>query len=405
LDEIAFLDPQSWTQDLHSRTRWLRQNDPVHWSEPDQCWLITKFDDVAAVSKNQAVFTSAEGVRPDLRIGLIDEPEPHHGQLRGLINKGFTPRMVKKLAEPFGVFVKDAIDAVSAQGHCDFVDAIAVPLPLLVIAEMIGIRPEDRKDFHRWSDHMIAGDGAKDPEVLGRAGAAFVEYSTYVTKIIEARRKEPKDDLVSILVGAEKSGFLRDIGQDEHAQEILSEEHKGLANDELIMTLVILLVAGNETTRNGLSGGMQLLIENPDQRQRILDDPSLLPSAVEEMLRLTSPVHSFQRTVTTDTELRGKQLQAGDRVLLLYGSANRDEEVFDDPESFRADRNPAHVAFGLGTHFCLGANLARMEMRNAFEQILQRMPDAEYAAEGPVFEPSALVRSVSRMEIKFTPGG
>ena len=403
MDEIAFLDPHSWTEDLHPHLRRLRHEDPVHWSEPDQCWLITKFDDVASVSKNQQVFTSAEGVRPGVRIGLIDEPEPHHGQLRRLINKGFTPRMVQMLEVPFGRFVTDSIDAVAKRGHCDFVEDIAVPLPLLMIAEMIGIRPEDRGDFHKWSDAMIAGDGARDPEVLAAAGQAFVAYSTYVTEIIEDRRKEPKDDLVSILVGAEQRGFLRDIGQGADASSILDDEHKGLANDELIMTLVILLVAGNETTRNGLSGGMQLLIENPDERQRILEDPSLLPSAVEEMLRLTTPVHSFQRTVTEDTELRGKTLRAGDKVLLLYGSANRDEDAFEDACAFRVDRNPAHVAFGLGPHFCLGANLARMEMRHAFEQILKRMPDAEYAAGGPVLQPSALVRTVSEMQIRFTP--
>ena len=167
--------------------------------------------------------------------------------------------------------------------------------------------------------------------------------------------------------------------------------------------MVLLLVAGNETTRNGISGGMQLLIENPDERQKLIDDPSLMKSAVEEMLRVSTPIHSFSRTVTQDTELRGKRLERGQTILLAYPSANRDEDEFEDADAFRIERNPAHVAFGIGSHFCLGANLARMEMRVAIEQVLRRMPDMEYAAGGPVLVPSKLVRTCSEMKVRFTP--
>jgi len=400
---VAFLDPATWDASVHERMRWLRRNDPVHWSEKDGCWIVSKYEDVAYVSRNQELFTSAHGVRigNTPKIGLIDEAEPRHSTLRSLINKGFTPRMVRKLEVAFRGIVTESLDAIAAKGHCDFVEDVAVPLPLAVIAEMIGIRREDRQRFHEWSDAMIRGDGAKDPAIIGKAGQAFLAYSAYVTEIIEDRRREPKEDLVSILVGANDSGIL---GSFDQRLEGHDDPQIALANNELIMLLVILLVAGNETTRNGLSGGMQLLIENPGERQKLLEWPELLPSAVEEMVRLVSPVHSFTRTVTRDTTLRDRKLQAGQHVLMLYPSANRDEDVYQDPEAFRIERNALHLGFGLGPHFCLGANLARMEMRVAFEELLRRFPDMEYAdASGPVIVPSALVRSCVQMNLRFTP--
>jgi cytochrome P450 family 142 subfamily A polypeptide 1 len=403
--DVAFLDPKTWDATVHARMRWLRENDPVHWSQKDGCWIVSKYEDVAYVSKHQELFTSGRGVRlgNSPKIGLIDEDEPRHGRLRGLINKGFTPRMVKKLETVFREITSEALDAVAGQSECDFVESVAVPLPLLLIAEMIGIRREDRARFHEWSDAMIRGDGNQgDPQIMAAAGRAFFEYSTYVREIIEDRRQAPKDDLVSILVGAKDAGLLTIWNRDLPGSA--DEQHLELANDELIMLLVILLVAGNETTRNGLSGGMQLLIENPDERRKLIDHPAWIPSAVEEMVRLVSPVHSFARTVVADTELRGRGLRAGERVLLLYPSANRDSDVYADPDAFCVDRDPSHLGFGLGPHFCLGANLARMEMRVAFEEILRRLPDMEYAdAEGPVVVPSALVRSCVRMRVRYTP--
>jgi cytochrome P450 family 142 subfamily A polypeptide 1 len=311
--------------------------------------------------------------------------------------------MSKKLEGAFREITTVAIDAVAKQGVCDFVTDIAVPLPLLLIAEMIGIRKEDRAQFHEWSDAMIAGDGNFDnPEIIGKAAAAFVAYSQYITAIIEERRRAPKDDLVSILVGAKDDGILgRFLGQ--RSDRFLGTDEAGLGNDELVMLLVLLMVAGNETTRNGLSGGMQLLIENPDARRRLVLDPSLIPAAVEEMIRLVSPVHSFGRTATQDTQIRGVPIAKGEQVLMLYPAANRDPDVFADPDVFDLDRNPQHVGFGIGTHFCLGANLARMEMRVAFEELLRRLPDMEYAHGGPVLRPSALVRSCVEMRVRFTP--
>jgi cytochrome P450 family 142 subfamily A polypeptide 1 len=228
-----------------------------------------------------------------------------------------------------------------------------------------------------------------------------MEYSAYVNEIIEDRRKNPRDDFVSILTGAKDGGILQNFAREPDAG--VSEEHHALANDELIMMLVILLVAGNETTRNAISGGMQLLIENPGERRKLIDDPSLIPSAVEEMVRLVSPVQSFSRTVTQDTELHGRSIKKGQQVLMLYPSANRDEDVFDDPDTFKVERNPQHLGFGIGNHFCLGANLARMEMRVAFRELLRRLPDMEYADGGPMMRPSALVRSCIHMRVRYTP--
>lgn len=411
--DVDYLDSNNWVeQDMRERFRWLRENDPVHWSERDQLWVITKYADVAYCSKRQDLFTSAEGVlaKNPVKLGLIDEAEPRHSQLRGLINKGFTPRMVTKLETRFREITREVIDAVASKGECDFVEAISVPLPLRLIAHMMGVRPEDYDTFHRWSDHMIGAEGRlDDPEAVAKAGQAYAEYATYISQVIEDRRQNPRDDLVSLLTGAKDGGILTEFGQtaeqlpDVAGSGDAGEEITALHNDELIKLMVLLLVAGNETTRNGISGGIQLLIEHPDQRQRLIDDPALMKSAVEEMLRVTTPIVSFSRTVTRDTQLRGKRLERGQKILLAYPSANRDPDEFDDPDSFRIERNPNHVAFGLGSHFCLGANLARMEMRVAIEQILRRLPDMEYAAAGPVLVPSSLVRTCAEMKVRFTP--
>ncbi|MDG2333737.1 MAG: cytochrome P450 [Myxococcota bacterium] len=409
--DIDYGHAAAWNSEMPERTRWLRENAPVFWSEKTDAFIITRFEDVVHASKNNDVFCSGEGVLPGKlspKIGLIDEDEPRHGEMRGLINRGFTPRMVRKWEEVFQKITDEAINEVANKGECDFVEDIAVPLPLILIAEMIGIRKEDRKRFHHWSDAMISAQGNMDnPEIIAKSGAAAMEYMTYVTAVIEDRRKDPKDDLISILVRAKDDGVLvehaRDQAEDLDSTLGRSEEHTSMNNDELIKMSILLMVAGNETTRNGLSGGMQLLIENPDARQRLIEDPSLIPNAVEEMLRLVSPVLSFLRTATQDTEMRGVPIKQGEKILMMYGSANRDPEEFENPDIFDIDREPHHLAFGIGNHFCLGANLARMEMRVALSELLRRVPDMEYSAHGPEMGSSALVRSVQHMNVKFSP--
>jgi len=403
--DVSYLAPESWDAQMPERLRWLRENEPVRWSEPDNLWLVSKYEDVEYVSKHQELFTSEFGVRPGTpaKIGLIDEGEPRHSMLRRLINRGFTPRMVAALERSFLEITTEAIDAVAPLGACDFVTSIAVPLPLKLIAEMMGIARSDYDTFHRWSDDMILADGSKDPVVMGRAGIAFMEYSSYLKRIIDDRRANPRDDLVSILTNAKDGGVLKEFERKHEAEGVLNEEQKGLAQDELLMLLTILLVAGNETTRNGISGGMQLLIENPGERRKLLDAPALIPAAVEEMVRMVSPVHSFARTATQDTTLRDKEIRKGQQLLIIYPSANRDPDVFEDADSFRVERNPQHLGFGVGTHFCLGANLARMEMRVAFRELLRRLPDMEFSNGGPVVKPAALVRSCTEMQVRFSP--
>jgi len=406
--QIDILDANMWARGPWEEFRWLRKNDPVHWDEKNQLFVISKYDDLVYISKNAQLFCSGEGTRPNMptKLSIVDMDEPRHGQLRKLINKGFTPRMVSKLEVYFREMTRKAVDRVAKTGRCDFVLAISVPLPLELIAELIGIDKKDRDRFHVWSDDMIASDGFyHDPVVMQRATEAFSEYVTYLQDAIEERKNQPRDDLMSILVHAKEGGLL---GQDtyvrEGAREKVAEQDLEMAGDELLMFLVTLMIAGNETTRNAISGGISALIENPAERQKLVDDPSLIPLAADEIVRYVSPVLNFQRTATQDTEVRGTKIKKGQKVLLCYPSANRDEDVFKDPDRFIADRDPnPHIGFGIGNHFCLGANLARMEIRVVLEEVLKRIPDLEYTDGPPKMHPSTLVRSFKHMPVRFTP--
>jgi cytochrome P450 len=261
----------------------------------------------------------------------------------------------------------------------DFVDELAVPLPMLVIAEMLGVPREDRDDFRRWSDQMIrAGAGVFDEETLG----SLTELFGYLAERVKERRDAPRDDVLSMLLRAEIDG-------------------DALSDPEVVMFLMTLLVAGNETTRNLIAGGTRLLFEHPDQLARLVAEPELLPNAIEEMLRLVSPVRNFCRCATRDVELRGRTLRAGDWLALFYASANRDEEVFGaDSHAFRIDRPNArqHLAFGFGEHLCLGASLARLEARVMFEELLPLLPETTPAG-GVEPLPSSLMNGLVRMPV------
>jgi len=279
---------------------------------------------------------------------------------------------------------RSIIDAVASRGACDFVTDIAAELPLQVIAEMMGIPVEDRHMLFEWSNRLIGFDDPEFQTSLEDGKLAAMEMWGYAHQLAEKRKAHPQDDLVSALMQAEVDG--------EHLTEM-----------EFDAFFILLAVAGNETTRNLISGGMLALLEHPAERDRLLNDMSLLPPAVEEMLRWVTAVNHFRRTTTADTQIRGQKIREGEKVVVFYPSANRDEEVFPQPQKFDVSRSPnEHLAFGIGEHFCLGSNLARMEIRIMFEEILRRLPDIELS--GPVRRlRSNFINGIKEMPIRFTP--
>lgn len=374
----------------------LREEDPVHWYEAGGFWCVTRHADVREVSSQPRRFCSGRGTQlfqiPLARQGLdisggtgvqsiIQMDPPEHNRHRKLVIGEFTPRIVRGMEMRLREIARESIAAVPAGAPVDFVDAIAVPLPMLVIADMLGIPRQDRARFRVWSDAMIEAGGGGLSE---SSSAALADMFTYLSETLARRRSDPRDDLLSTLLHAEIDG------------ERLSEA-------EILIFGLTLLVAGNETTRNLISGGTRALLDYPDQLEKLLRDPALLPNAIEEMLRYVTPVRSFARCATEDCELGGKSIAKDDFLVLFYGSANRDAEIFGpDADEFDIERASArhHVAFGHGEHLCLGATLARLEARVMFEELLPRLPGLRY--DGPV-EPlsSVLINGVERMPVVF----
>jgi cholest-4-en-3-one 26-monooxygenase len=301
------------------------------------------------------------------------------------VNKGFTPRMIGLLEQALRTRATHIIDQVIEQGEADFVVDIASELPLQAIAEIMGVPQEDRRKLFEWSNRMI---GAGDPEYMGdELGSAMVELFAYSNQLAEKRREDPRDDIVTKLLNAEIEGDK-------------------LTELEFDMFMLLLAVAGNETTRNATSHGMHALLTNPDQYKILTDDPEgRIEQAGEEILRWASPVLHFKRTVTADTEIRGQEIKEGDQIVMWYISANRDEEVFDDPFTFDVTRDPnPQIAFGGGgNHFCLGANLARMELKLIFHEIARRIPDMQLAGE-PDRLRSNFIGGIKHMPVTWTPG-
>jgi len=364
---IRLTDGAFYGADPHRHLAWMRAHAPVYWDDAGEVWGITRYEDVLALSKDPHTWRSSGGIRPDnpSMPYMIDMDDPDHRKRRALVNKGFTPRRVEQREARVREVSVDLIERAKARGRFDFVADVAAWLPLIVIGDMLGVDPADYPSLLAWSEAMILGTGATTLDRVQGAADAFDAYVAYQRRVIADRRARPKDDLVSILVHAEVDG-------------------ERLSDDELLMETLLILIGGDETTRHVLSGGMYQLLLDPVQRDALIQDPTRIPTAVEEMLRWVSPIQNMARTAARDVLLRGQRIRAGQKVILLYPSANRDEAVFPEPFRFDAARTPnEHVAFGIGAHFCLGANLARLELRVFFEEALRRMPTLALATSDP----------------------
>jgi len=360
------LDPALYAEDPHPLFARLRAEAPVAWNEERGFWAITRHADVVHVEGAGELFCSSKGILVD-EIGtsyespptIIHTDPPAHTRYRRLVQPGFKPSVVRALDPVVRARAKALVDRIEASSMVDIVPVLAVPLPLLVIGEMLGLPEDEWERAYEWSEAVIPG--ATDwPEE--RRQALMAEMVEYLVESTKERRRAPRPDVLTELAQASLDGDQ-------------------LSDAELAMFLVQLLVAGNETTRNLISAGLVALAEAPDQWQRLRTDPSLVAPATEELLRFTSPVISFMRTATRDTEVHGVRVAEGDPLLMLFSSANRDEEVF-GPTSGRIDvgRDPnPHIAFGFGNHFCLGAALARLEGRVVLEELAARFATVERA--------------------------
>ena len=388
-ERINLLSGEFWGRNPHDELRWMRENAPVYWDEQGSVWGLSRYADVRFASQHPELFSNADGIRPDndAMPMMIDMDDPEHVRRRKLVSRGFTPRRIAEQESRIREICDEIIDAVCERGECDFVWDIAAQLPLIVIADALGVAPKDRAQLLTWSDDMLRGlTGMSDPERAMRAAAAFEGYTEYATGVIRDRRSCPRDDLISTLVHADVEG-------------------EQLEHDSLVQESLLILIGGDETTRHVLSGGAYQLMTHPGQRATLAADPARIPTAVEEMLRWVSPIKNMARTITQDVDLGGRRLRAGDTALLLYSSANRDSEVFVDPFRFDSERTPNdHIAFGRGTHFCLGNSLARLELRVMFEQLLTRLPDMSPASEQePEYRPANFVSGYESMPVRFTP--
>ena len=388
-DEIRLLDGGFYVNEPLEHFAWMRDNAPVYFDPSADVWGITLHEDIMAVSKTPEIYCSAKGSRPDSWApSMINMDDPEHKRRRNLVNRGFTPGRLKTDEGKVRAICTRLIDAVCERGECEFVREIAAPLPLIMIGDMLGMPPEDFETLLRWSETMLkATSSSATQEELDAAAQAGGEYFTYVAGAIEQRKTNPTDDLLSTLVHAKIDG-------------------NGLAEDEIAHESLLILVGGDETTRHVITEGALALMQHPDQRQQLIDDPSRLTVAVEELLRWVSPIKNMSRTATRDTELRGEKIREGEKLLLLYPSGNRDPRAFADPDVFDVARKPnTHVAFGgYGTHHCLGSSLARLELRVMFDELLRRLPDLELAegATLPLRESNFIV-GIEEMPVRFTP--
>jgi cytochrome P450 family 142 subfamily A polypeptide 1 len=386
---MFYLDP-------HPHFRWLREHAPVYWdaSADGGLWGLALHEDILFASRSPEIFCSGKSSRPERDSwipSMINMDDPHHKRRRNLVNRGFTVRRVRAHEPMLRRLCDELIDKVCERGECDFVADIARWVPMVMIGELLGVEPQDHALLLKWSDELLGGGHvaqiADDAERRRYARSIAEEYGRYIQDVIDDRRRRPRDDLMTILASAEVDGDR-------------------LSDEEIRQESLLILIGGDETTRHVMTGGLEQLIRNPDQKRKLIDDPSKIPTAVEEMLRWVSPIQNMNRTLTRDVELRGQKLREGDRVLLLYPSGNRDARKFVQPEVFDVEREPnEHVAFGgFGTHFCLGASLARLELAVLFERLLARLPDIELATDEPLpLRPSNFIVGIEEMPVRFSP--
>jgi len=404
LDSLDIIGPDSYAAHGYPHAAWkrLRNESPVHWFDLAGgvgFWAVTKRSDIVWISKRPQLFRNAprlavfeqggpvEGERTLAR-HLLNMDPPEHAGFRKAASGWFTPHAIGRRREEVERITRELLSEMAGDGEtreADFVAELAAPLTLSVLADMLGVPREDWRLMFQWTNQIA---GASDPEFqqgdapVGNVESARTNLFQYFMKLAEERRNDPRDDMVSVLSNAEVDGAPIPVF-------------------ELLSYFLLLVVAGNETTRNAASGGLMALIENPGEMAKLRASPELVEPAVEEIVRWTAPVIQFCRTPCEDVEIRGQQIRAGDSLCLFYPSANRDEEVFEDPDTFRVDRRPnPHLGFGMGEHFCLGANLARLELRVIFRELALRLEEVELA--GP-FERmrSSFLGGVKRMPIRY----
>lgn len=380
----------------------IRSEDPVHWDEPMGFWVLTRYADVLsalheprfskaqgmAAALNRLPETEREGAEPIYRFfsqQMLYADPPYHTLLRGLVNKAFTPRMVERMRVHIQQIVDELLDSVQESGQMEVIDQLAYPLPIIVIMEMLGLPLEERDQFKKWSDDFMATLGVvrRAPHLMAQARQSLSEYTDYICELYDQLHDSPKDDLLSALV-------------------TVVEQGNRLSREELVANSILLLAAGHETTTNLIGNGLLALLRHPDQMQKLRDNPSSIPAAVEELLRYDNPVQIVWRLATEDLEIGGKQIGQGQIANLIVGAANRDPGQFPDPDRLDLTRTlNRHAGFGFGIHFCLGAPLARLEGQIAISTVLRRMPAMRLETEALEWQESPTFRGVKSLEVVF----
>jgi cytochrome P450 family 142 subfamily A polypeptide 1 len=395
LDGLNLLDGAWYAQNAHEVWTEMRQTSPVHWDPVAQVWGIAKYQDVTAVEKNPKTFSSHRAPRPhgEHLPMMISMDDPEHQRRRSLVNRGFTPKRVNAHEPMLRDLCRTIINKVAEKGSCDFVWEIAAPLPLLVIAELLGYDESWHDDLLRWSEElMIPSEPDLTPEMIQQriesGSRTIMEFREAQLGIIADRRQNPRDDVITTLCEAEIDG-------------------ERLDDESIVQETLLILIGGDETTRHVISAGMLALLENPHQLAALRHGDADMAAAVEEMIRWASPVQNMGRTATQDVVIGDQKIREGQQLMLFYPSANRDDDVFADAQSFDIRRQPnPHVAFGFGTHFCLGAALARLECRLMFTELLRRLPDLELTTDDPLpRRASNFISGLEAMPVTFTPVG